>query len=127
MFERYTETARCVIFFARYEASAHGSPIIDTEHLLLGILREDKNLVNQLAPAGSAESIWAMVGEPGVGRTNLVQGLARAIANGTAPECLLDKRVLSLNPRMVIAACGNAATLRSGSSRFWMSSERMQT
>ena len=41
MFERYTEKARRVIFFARYEASQYGSPHIETEHLLLGLLRED--------------------------------------------------------------------------------------
>jgi hypothetical protein len=45
MFERYTEGARRTIFFARYEASRLGSPEIDTRHLLLGILREDKGLV----------------------------------------------------------------------------------
>ena len=44
MFERYTEKARRVIFFARYEASQLGSPYIETEHLLLGLLREDKRL-----------------------------------------------------------------------------------
>jgi hypothetical protein len=44
MFERYTEKARRVVFFARYEASQFGSPEIDTEHLLLGLLREDKGL-----------------------------------------------------------------------------------
>ena len=44
MFERYTEKARRVIFFARYEASQYGSPIIETEHLLLGLMREDKSL-----------------------------------------------------------------------------------
>jgi hypothetical protein len=40
MFERYTEKARRVIFFARYEASNYGSRYIETEHLLLGLLRE---------------------------------------------------------------------------------------
>jgi hypothetical protein len=44
MFERYTEKARRVIFFARYEASSYGSPYIRSEHLLLGLLREDKSL-----------------------------------------------------------------------------------
>jgi len=48
MFERYTEKARRVIFFARYEASQFGSPYIETEHLLLGIVREDKALSNRL-------------------------------------------------------------------------------
>lgn len=40
MFERYTDRARRVIFFARYEASALASSSIDTEHFLLGLLRE---------------------------------------------------------------------------------------
>lgn len=48
MFERYTEPARRTIFFARYEASVFGSSRIETEHLLLGVLRQDKALVNRL-------------------------------------------------------------------------------
>lgn len=44
MFERYTEKARRVIFFARYEASQYGSSYIETEHLLLGLLRGDQVL-----------------------------------------------------------------------------------
>ncbi len=58
MFERYTEKARRVIFFARYEASQYGSPYIESEHLLLGLLREDKALSNRfLRTHGSLESI----------------------------------------------------------------------
>ena len=48
MFERYTEKARRAIFFARYEASQFGRSQIETEHLLLGVLREDKSLRNQI-------------------------------------------------------------------------------
>jgi Clp amino terminal domain, pathogenicity island component len=48
MFERYTEKARRVIFFARYEASQYGSSVIDTEHILLGLLREDQPLMRYL-------------------------------------------------------------------------------
>jgi ketosteroid isomerase-like protein len=58
MFERYTEKARRVIFFARYEASTFGSPHIKTEHLLLGLLREDKELANRFLGSHAAiESI----------------------------------------------------------------------
>src|SRR5437868_22071 len=46
MFERYTEMARRCIFFARYGASGFGSEYIETEHLLLGILRENRSLLN---------------------------------------------------------------------------------
>ncbi len=42
MFERYTEKARRLVFFARYEASQFGSPYIESEHLLLGFLRENQ-------------------------------------------------------------------------------------
>jgi ATP-dependent Clp protease ATP-binding subunit ClpC len=42
MFEKYTEKARRVIFFARYEASQFGSAAIEPAHLLLGLIREDQ-------------------------------------------------------------------------------------
>jgi uncharacterized protein (TIGR02246 family) len=58
MFERYAQSARRVIFFARYEASQYGSSSIDTEHLLLGLFREDKRLARKvLQRPGAAESI----------------------------------------------------------------------
>jgi ATP-dependent Clp protease ATP-binding subunit ClpC len=64
MFEKYTEKARRVIFFARYEASQFGQPYIETEHLMLGILREDKALTNRfLRSHASVESIRKQVQE----------------------------------------------------------------
>ncbi len=48
MFERYTEKARRTILFARYEASEFGSPYIESEHVLLGLLRESKALSAKL-------------------------------------------------------------------------------
>jgi len=50
MFERYTENARRVIFFARFEASQSASPAIEPEHMLLGLLRENKDLLVKLTP-----------------------------------------------------------------------------
>ena len=40
MFEKYNEKARRALFFARYEASKLGSKVIESEHLLLGMLRQ---------------------------------------------------------------------------------------
>ena len=58
MFERFSEKARRVIFFARYEASQFGSRHIATEHLLLGLLREDKELATAfLGSDGALDSI----------------------------------------------------------------------
>jgi uncharacterized protein (TIGR03435 family) len=54
-FERFSVRAQRVLFFARYEASELGSIDIDSEHLLLGLIREGKGLTNRLfADAGIA-------------------------------------------------------------------------
>ncbi|MGI9071646.1 MAG: Clp protease N-terminal domain-containing protein [Bryobacteraceae bacterium] len=56
MFEQFTERARKVIFFARYEASQLVSGSIEPEHILLGLLREDTPLRLKL-PSGAGEAI----------------------------------------------------------------------
>src|SRR5215472_2359570 len=62
MFERYTENARRAIFFARFEASQFGSPFINTEHLLLGLFRQDNTLANQLLRSrGAIESMRSKI------------------------------------------------------------------
>jgi ATP-dependent Clp protease ATP-binding subunit ClpC len=48
MFERYTESARRALFFARYEASELGGIAIETEHLLLGLIRASQGLVSRI-------------------------------------------------------------------------------
>ncbi len=48
MFEKFNEKARRALFFARYEASKLGSRVIESEHVLLGILREGEESVAEL-------------------------------------------------------------------------------
>jgi ATP-dependent Clp protease ATP-binding subunit ClpC len=48
MFEKLTERARRVIFFGRYEASKTGSTTIETEHLLLALIRENVSLFDKV-------------------------------------------------------------------------------
>lgn len=60
MFEHYTEKARRVIFFARFEASQYGSPAIECEHLLLGLVREERSL-RRWVPKFGAETIQQSV------------------------------------------------------------------
>jgi ATP-dependent Clp protease ATP-binding subunit ClpC len=89
MFEKYTEKARRVIFFARYEASQFGSPYIETEHLLLGILREDKALTNRFLRAhGSVESIRKQI----EGHTTIREAVSTSVDLPISNEC---KRVLA--------------------------------
>lgn len=47
MFERYTDKAKRVIFYARLEASKLGAAAIGPNHLLLGLEREDKKAVKR--------------------------------------------------------------------------------
>jgi hypothetical protein len=50
MFERYSEKAHRVISLARYEASNFGAPCIETQHILLGLLR-DITFTNRFLPS----------------------------------------------------------------------------
>lgn len=44
-----------------------------------------------------------MIGEPGVGKTAIAEGLAQAIAKDNVPELLMNKKILSLSMTSVIA------------------------
>jgi hypothetical protein len=89
MFERYTEKAKRSIFFARYEASQFGSPYIESEHLLLGLLREDKALVNTfLHSHGSVESLRKQV----EGQAVIREKVSTSVDLPLSDEC---KRILT--------------------------------
>jgi ATP-dependent Clp protease ATP-binding subunit ClpC len=90
MFERYTEKARRVIFFARYEASQFGAPAIQPEHLLLGLLREDKSLTSRFFTRAQT-SIEAIRKEI-EGRTLMREKISTSVELPLAPE---TKRVLA--------------------------------
>jgi ATP-dependent Clp protease ATP-binding subunit ClpC len=48
VFDKFSDSARRVLFYARYEASQTGSPHIGTEHLLLGLLKETEDVVREI-------------------------------------------------------------------------------
>ncbi|HEX7241385.1 MAG TPA: Clp protease N-terminal domain-containing protein, partial [Longimicrobiaceae bacterium] len=180
----YTSRAKKVLEFAMAEARELNHSYVGTEHLLLGLLREEKGIAAQVltdagvnleqsraetlrllgsdmpqasagggstqpsstpksekkskTPAldhfcrdltelarqgdldptiGRAEEIErvmeilsrrkknnpVLIGEPGVGKTAIVEGLAQLIAEGKCPDSLRDYRVLSLDMAAVIA------------------------
>jgi ATP-dependent Clp protease ATP-binding subunit ClpC len=90
MFERYTEKARRVIFFARYEASQFGAPAIEPEHLLLGLMREDKTLTSRFL--ARAQATLEAIRKEIEGRAPLREKISTSVELPLAPE---TKRVLA--------------------------------
>ena len=90
MFERYTEKARRVIFFARYEASQFGAPAIEPEHLLLGLMREDKHLTSRFLQR--AQATLELIRKEIEGRAPLRDKISTSVELPLAPE---TKRVLA--------------------------------
>ena len=78
-----------MIFFARYEASQFGQPFIETEHILLGLLREDKALTNRfLRSHGAVESIRREIEK----HTTIRERISTSVDLPLSDEC---KRVLA--------------------------------
>jgi len=88
MFERYTDRARRVLLAADHEARDSGSACVGPEHVLLGILREDRALTHRFLHAyDSVDWFRAQIEE----RTRIVE---RAQCDGELPLSEACRRVL---------------------------------
>ncbi len=92
MFERYTESARRVIFFARYEASQLGDTYIETQHLLLGLTHEDASLLLDFISQEQALSIRQQIESEAAVRN---QGQPKLPTSVDLPLSNESKRVLA--------------------------------
>jgi ATP-dependent Clp protease ATP-binding subunit ClpC len=88
MFERYTETARRVIFFARYEVSQSGGMTIESEHLLLGLVREDEAVVTRFVRDASLAALRDEI----TGRMTVKEKVPTSVDLPLSDEC---KRILA--------------------------------
>jgi ATP-dependent Clp protease ATP-binding subunit ClpA len=95
MFERYTETARRTIFFARYEASQFGSTSIETEHLLLGLFREERGLISRILGESAGEAPEMNEPQEIVEARERIQSLVKRMENAIANHDFKEARVCS--------------------------------
>ncbi len=68
---------------------------------VIGREREIERLIHILARR--TKNNPALIGDPGVGKTAIVEGLAKKILKGEVPDALLNKRILTLDLAMVVA------------------------
>jgi hypothetical protein len=102
VFERYSEAARQLIFHAHNEAAQCGSPVIETEHFLLALLREDNSLLRRLLPAeGSAiveNELRESLSSSQPSGQSFSHGMKRVLAYGAeASERLHEPRIDSVH------------------------------
>ena len=68
-----------------------------------------------------------LIGDPGVGKTAIVEGLAQMIVQGNVPETLNDKRVVSLDLGALWPVRNSAVSSRSASRKLWTKYEAQAT
>ncbi|HVC85001.1 MAG TPA: Clp protease N-terminal domain-containing protein, partial [Solirubrobacteraceae bacterium] len=88
MFERFTERARLVMVFAQEEARALKHDYIDTEHILLGLLRQEEGLAARVL-----ESLGFTV-ERVRGEVVRIVGSGGGVVSGQIPFAPRTKTVL---------------------------------
>ena len=97
MFERFTERARHVVLFAQEEARAFRHNYIGTEHLLLGLLREEEGVAAQ-----ALESLDIRVDDVRMQVSQIV-GIGEEATSGQIPFTPRAKKVLELALREALA------------------------
>ena len=61
-----------------------------------------------------------LIGDPGVGKTAIAEGLALRIINGDIPESLRDKKLLSLELGSIVAGANLEGSSKNVSRHYWM-------
>lgn len=68
---------------------------------VIGRTAETERVIQILCRRGKNNP--CLIGEPGVGKTAIVEGIAQSLANGTVPEIVADKRLVSLDMSGLVA------------------------
>lgn len=85
----------------RYGRSLNDMAAQDKMDPVIGREKEIQRVIQILSRRTKNNPI--LIGEPGVGKTAIVEGLAQCIVDGTVPYMLVDKRVMSLSMASMVA------------------------
>src|SRR5207249_4450241 len=103
----FTPRAKKVLELSLREALQLGHNYIGTEHILLGLIptvgreKEIERVMQVLSRRTKNNPV--LIGEPGVGKTAIVEGLATRIVNGEVPETLKGKQIYTLDLGALVA------------------------
>ena len=113
---RYTNQMlqRQLVFAGKERRKSAKTPLIDQLAIDLTTLAEEHKLDPVIGREQEIERVIqilarrtknnpALIGQPGVGKTAIVEGLAQRIITGETPGLLLDKRVLQLDVGSLVA------------------------
>nr|TKS08301.1 hypothetical protein D5086_0000105460 [Populus alba] len=100
---------------AREYKKEYGDSFVSVEHLVLGFAQDQRKSLTQLLEGmkksvdasrfypGERKNNPVLIGEPGVGKTAISEGLAQRIVEGDVPQALMNRKLISLDMGSLIA------------------------
>jgi hypothetical protein len=92
MWQRFTERARKVVYFAQEEAARFGHNFVGTEHLLLGLVREEDSLAGRI-----------LTGRLGISLSSIRSNVEKQVTRG--PGCKGQEMALTPRAQRTIDLC----------------------
>ena len=118
MWQRFTDSAKKVVFYAQQEAERVNVSFVDTEHLLLGFLRDSKGAAGVWPPppsthVDSANMAAYLLRALGIDREALWQEVTRRLTVNEAPRSAGDMKLADGGKKVIDKAYEEARYLNS--------------